>query len=163
MRKVILLTVSLSAVHKIPTNKWTFVAFTYAGSSGLGTFFVDDKYGYQDEDGKDHLVKPVIIYSCLVLLRFKHRSLQTKHFMIKNENWTREEFKFEGKLGASKHFPTTQSFTGHMSCLQIFGTSLSQAEIHYLKVYSIKYKSVNSKSPFHTPGLQERLFSAQAP
>lgn len=124
---------SFSAVHKIEQDKWTFVAFTYAGSSGKGTFFIGDKYGYQDESDTDHLVGWSHKQNRVKLL-FDVTTLQTKHFTIKNENWTREEFKFDGKLGVSKHFPTTQSFTGHMSCVQIFGNILSQGEIHYLKV-----------------------------
>lgn len=87
-------------------NQWHYVAFVYDGDNKIGTFQVDNMFGY-NEAGTD---KP------------------GQYFGFGKANWFRTEG-IDSTLFVGRDFYDQNKFNGAISCLQIFNRALSQVEL----------------------------------
>ena len=103
-----------SSMTPIPVNEWTYVAFTYDAYNKVGTFVINQIFGYDDGS-----------------------SLINNHFTFDSKKWLGiNTVGFTGniKVGNSQNpfLSPANSFNGKLSCLQVFNQYLKPSQIQHI-------------------------------
>jgi len=103
--------------YPVPVKQWTHIGFSYNAVSKLGSFFIDDHFGYFD--------------STLQM------DALSRYFTYDSKNWLTNSSSVAINapilLGANKYLQS-QAFSGKISCLQWYEGPLTQPQFHYLKL-----------------------------
>jgi hypothetical protein len=104
------------AAFPIPMKKWTHIGFTYNAVSKLGTFFVNNQFGYFDNSSKQDVL--------------------SKYFKYDSANWftNASSVAINAPIQvASDKYQPSNAFSGRISCLQWYEGPITQSQFLYLK------------------------------
>ncbi len=136
--------------YKITNETWHFVAFVFNSREDLGTFVVDDTWGYNgplnefETDFPDPSIDPNDPSGAAAGAANANanpnptpqvdppRDHKGAFFKIKDGEWLMTATSGNLRIGANK-FQPDQDYKGRMSCLQVFNKALTLAQIHHLK------------------------------
>ena len=98
-------------------NEWTYIGFTFDVFNNRGTFVVNGIHGYQSETNTP--------------MENKFFAFDTKQWLGLNALGVGSTF----RIGGRKHENSAdaQSFTGKMSCLQVYNQFLRPSQIQHIK------------------------------
>ena len=126
-----------SSSTPIPQNEWTYIAFTYDAYNQLGTFVIDQIHGYEDSGPQEN-----------------------KFFNFDSIQWlgiNTQGFAPSFRIGGSRDESTVESYSGKLSCIQIYNQFLKPSQIHHISSCNMWTEHTrHSKCP---PGRAEQVDS----
>ena len=102
-----------SSSTPIVENKWTYVAFTYDSYNKVGTLMINQIYGYEGSSS----------------------AMENKLFSYDTKKWLGTKLQGFGmsfKIGGRRAATNTRSFSGKLSCLQIYDQFLQPSQLLHL-------------------------------
>ena len=95
---------------KDPENTWNFIAFTFDQATTMGTFVVNEIFGYEGLNGSNRFFMAEVF-----------------------SNWLKEAaMKSNARIGSAKFQNGNDNFHGFMSCMQFFPKLMTPSQIYHL-------------------------------